>query len=1195
MYGYIKPKPLKEVPVEDLGGGLNEAAPPNKVPFRECLIAENIRVSEDGKTKEKRAGLTKLDSIYDFVSKKVYGAFGIEKEEEVEIAAFLEDDIQLKSGNEWESIFSPTKTIDKPISVVQDKGLVLVAGYEKLITIKEGQAAYSGIEAADHEVTVETQAASADKKSTAEYPDSNQDHCGELGQAAAQTLLAQSFKVEVDCDLTKITLKLKKVGSPTGNLWAEIHETKSGTSTTKNASPGIVGQGSGNLDVSTIVGSFLTVTDTSIAFVSSTKKITDSNNGLAGFLTGDKIKVTGSVDNDGVYTVATGGVAGEIVVTEDLVDEDAGDSITIERIYELAFSGTKPSLDKNTTYYLVVYRSFSVDPDDHVVVGFDCSSPEYSDGKYWEIDGSLDWGGYSSVDLVFEIHGLATAEVELKSSGALETGYSDTVHADITFWYSAQSFKVDLASELSEVRLPLRRTIFPPGATVWVEIHSNKTGTRIGCKSDTRDKDDIDLINFNWITFPFSGTKPSLSGDTTYYLILYASWDPPIEGRCIYWTRTQGGGIYGDGQRHLINYGGNWSDLSEDYSFKIYGYETAEVKVVEYALSNLDDIKELREANGATLLAQEFKVYEDADVSKVKLYLSKVGSLTGKFIWAEIHSARGGTSETKNLSDNIVPQASDNVDADSLSAFPTYGWVTFTFSGTKPAIEADTVYYIVIYGDFDVSSSNYVRVGMDKIDPDYTVGKRWDIDDQLEWGAKEDIDFIFELWTSIGDLVGDYSFVVTYLRWGNYPCESNPSPPSETVNIIAGKEFKLTNIPVSSDPEVTHKNIYRTEAGGEKRYWVERILNSEVEYLDSLPDSGLGDEVSYDSYPPPPGDCIEIWDDTLWVSGVPGYMEGLFRSRLGYLEQFPATATSYMPLREGEADQVIRTKEFKNVLYPFKSNSIWVIGRSGESYIMDKIVSENGLGAAGSLVDCGEFLMFLSNYYKIELFDGYKIITPKMSNKVKKTLRSINKTYAYRSTAQYYEPGNEYRLSIPTGSSMIPNKVIVYNTETKNFFVDTYHQNICSISVLDITKGERVMLYGTSEGELYRVDPDATTDGGQPINMRFRTGWIGSQKWLMLRKMWIDFILPENKILIFKVYSNFRHSPELNINLQGSTPTGADPELRNVIHQKVGMAIKGSFFSFEFINVEDIEGLLQVISLWLYLKIKPSKRTIKAS
>ncbi|GAH70364.1 unnamed protein product, partial [marine sediment metagenome] len=261
-------------------------------------------------------------------------------------------------------------------------------------------------------------------------------------------------------------------------------------------------------------------------------------------------------------------------------------------------------------------------------------------------------------------------------------------------------------------------------------------------------------------------------------------------------------------------------------------------------------------------------------------------SPTGK-LWVEIHKDHGGTSTDKGASNEIVGEASGEVDADSLSVFPDYGWVTFTFSAPLPDIKAKTIYHIVIYGNFDINSSDYVKVGMDKIDPDYTVGKRWDIklvDSTLEWTAKEDIDFIFELWTGIGDLVGDYSYVTTYERGGNYPCESNPSPPSKIVNITAGSVFKLTNIPVSSDPEVTHKNIYRSEAGLEKRYWVARILNSVTEYEDSLPDSGLGDEVSYESYPPPVGDSIEIWDDCSWVCGVEGHPESLFRSRRGYLE-----------------------------------------------------------------------------------------------------------------------------------------------------------------------------------------------------------------------------------------------------------------------------------------------------------------------
>ena len=99
---------------------------------------------------------------------------------------------------------------------------------------------------------------------------------------------------------------------------------------------------------------------------------------------------------------------------------------------------------------------------------------------------------------------------------------------------------------------------------------------------------------------------------------------------------------------------------------------------------------------------------------------------------------------------------------------------------------------------------------------------------------------------------------------------------------------------------------------------------------------------------------------------------------------------------------------------------------------------------------------------------------------------------------------------------------------------------------------------------------------------------------MMLRKVWLDFILPADKILIFKVYSNMRAAPELNISLDGSTPAGADPELRDVIHRRIDLSSKGSFFSFEFINTEDVGDLLQVIKFWLYIKTSPGKRTISA-
>ena len=95
-----------------------------------------------------------------------------------------------------------------------------------------------------------------------------------------------------------------------------------------------------------------------LAFVNATSKITDVSTDLILFLTGTSIKVSGSASNDGILTVATGGVAAEIVTTEALVEEVAGETVTIEdwftggptgialpTVEEILFSSAKVYID----------------------------------------------------------------------------------------------------------------------------------------------------------------------------------------------------------------------------------------------------------------------------------------------------------------------------------------------------------------------------------------------------------------------------------------------------------------------------------------------------------------------------------------------------------------------------------------------------------------------------------------------------------------------------------------------------------------------------------------------------------------------------------------------------------------------------------------------------------------------------------
>lgn len=96
-----------------------------------------------------------------------------------------------------------------------------------------------------------------------------------------------------------------------------------------------------------------------IAFVAATKKITDTANGLATFKTADTIVVRGSASNDGVYTVALGNVAGEIVVNEALVNEAASRYVSI---CKREAKSNNCALDLNAGLMWARYVSASVGP-----------------------------------------------------------------------------------------------------------------------------------------------------------------------------------------------------------------------------------------------------------------------------------------------------------------------------------------------------------------------------------------------------------------------------------------------------------------------------------------------------------------------------------------------------------------------------------------------------------------------------------------------------------------------------------------------------------------------------------------------------------------------------------------------------------------------------------------------------------------
>ena len=1100
---YNRPEPRitlrDEFTLEDFSGSLNQAAPPDKVPPNDFLRFNNARVCDDAKSFERRPGTVKLHAF----TKRVMGVYGINETDETKLLACLEDDIQLKSGGSWGSIFTPTKVAVSPVQIAQHKGLTFIGGYEKPIMVRAGVGLYPGLEAPTEAPM--TEAVSSGSEVLAEsYDETNVDHLGELRQNAARTLIVQSFKAISTVNVSTVKLYLRKVGSPTGNIWVEIHSSTVGTSGTKNASSSIVGQASDNREVVSALTNILS-------------------------------------------------------------------PVTFD------FTGTKPALELGSTYFIVVYGDFTVSAGDFVLVGFDSSSPTYEEGEYCEVNGSMAWSGNDNVDLIFEVSGLPGVQQKVASHGTGEPYSYQPLRTNNGNILLSQSFKPSDDCDLEYVKLLLaaRTHTGPLTGNLWVEIHTSKVGTSgtknasasiVGQASDDFDTADLQVLPENEnVVFSFSGAIPSLVSGQTYYIVLYGSC-PVSTSKYVVWMTLTG---YPDGEGFLINDSMVWSSaLSTDFRFEVWGLVTTEAKPGKYDPSHLDTYNGLREAAAQTLLAQSFVATFDGDITKVQLYLSKFGSPTGH-IWAEIHQSQAGTSGSKNSSTNQVGQASGDLDVSTLNAFPTFAVKTLTFSGTKPTLIKGTIYFIVVYGDFAVSATAFVKIGMDKDVPEVS-GYLFDISGSYVWTQKSGGSLVYYIWRAAGDIAGAYSYVATFVRGGNYPCESNPSPASVDVTVAAGQSVSLTGIPVSADSSVTARNLYRTEADMATHKWAFQIGdNTTTTATDNLDDAGLGDDVSYGNSPPPPGTTIETWDGRLWVAGVPGYDEIIFPSGLDTPEQFDIAYNA--TCREREAGKVLKIMEFDNELWAFKAASIWKIARGGNSYIVDKIVEDVGLGAVGSAVRCGkDMLIFLSNHKKIEILtpSGLAKTDVPISSKVKTTLASINSVAIHKCVGGNYIERGEYRLAVPTGANTEPDTVIVFNYLRGTFGLDTYNHYPTSMNLTDYSLGSRALVQGSSAGSIYRVDEAATTDDGTGVTMDVQTGWFTTPTKVKIFGTFLDYVLPENMTLSFRVYRNFSGGASYEKLLAGNTPAGADPEIRDTIRARLGMAIRGKAFSFRFINSE---------------------------
>jgi hypothetical protein len=199
-----------------------------------------------------------------------------------------------------------------------------------------------------------------------------------------------------------------------------------------------------------------------------------------------------------------------------------------------------------------------------------------------------------------------------------------------------------------------------------------------------------------------------------------------------------------------------------------------------------------------------------------------------------------------------------------------------------------------------------------------------------------------------GTLSGNYSYKVTYTT--RYGIESNAGPASDTISFSSeGGAVTLAEIPVSSDPQVIQRNIYRTAGGGtEWLYLVSLYDNTEVGYTDNVSDGGLTSTVtppetgdSSNDHSPPQRDVgmMAVWKRTVFAAGSPQLPDYLFYSNDDEPEQWPTVNFFRLDSRITGM-----TKTYQGLTVTTE-NGFWRVTGDNPNFFVEHII--DGMGCVG--------------------------------------------------------------------------------------------------------------------------------------------------------------------------------------------------------------------------------------------------------
>jgi hypothetical protein len=326
-----------------------------------------------------------------------------------------------------------------------------------------------------------------------------------------------------------------------------------------------------------------------------------------------------------------------------------------------------------------------------------------------------------------------------------------------------------------------------------------------------------------------------------------------------------------------------------------------------------------------------------------------------------------------------------------------------------------------------------------------------------------------------GNLNGTYSWKVTFVSPTH---ESNGSPASSTLT-VTNRQVTLSNIPTSTDPQVTKRRIYRTLAGGTIYKFVGEINdNTTTTFVDNVPDVSLGPDIPVDKDPPPNGAILEVFKNRVWMAGVSGFPQRLFFSEYFEPEAWPPTYFVDLPLAQG--DKITGLKVLGDVLVVYgKNQPLIILGETPFDFVVRRTFANVGAESQRAIVKVENTHVFLSRF-GIYGFDG--AIARLLSDDIAPIIRKIPPDKMTNAAAVYYDKKKQIRFAVyhedmrDTATETHNNSELIYDLRTSSWSQST--KKIQHYIPLD-GPGDPGSILTTSptDGLVYEEDKGLTFDG----------------------------------------------------------------------------------------------------------------------